>query len=217
MTAPDQLVWVAAVRRDTTYHHIDPHGLATLCGRSMRHGQSISRLRAEHELAGEECPRCTAADAGHGPADGAAQSQGTCGPAAAPAPPPAAATATDGGVTPVNDRLYEELLRPVVERFYDTARYLAWLPVTAMSRLDRAFKLGRLDALEQTGNLIAEAILVAPPDWGAMRDLALASTPDGAAATSPAAAPPHTPARVAVTTSDSGCPGGHHNLPGAAT
>lgn len=42
-------------------------------------------------------------------------------------------------------------------------------------------------------------------------------TPGGAAASSPAAAPPQTPARAAVTNSDSGCPGGHHNLPGAST
>lgn len=93
---------------------------------------------------------------------------------------------------PVNDRLFEQLLRPVVELFYATAKALAQLPAGEPYRTERAFNLGRLDALEQAGDLIAGAILVAFPDWAAMRDLALAAAADttpGTAAPSPAAVP----------------------------
>lgn len=101
MTAPDQLVWVAAVRRGITWHRIDGHGPGTVCGRSMRHGQSVSRMRATHEYAGEPCPRCTAAGSTEGfdPADGAANAGAPIHSGAAPAPSPAAAPAGEG-VTP---------------------------------------------------------------------------------------------------------------------
>ena len=88
------------------------------------------------------------------------------------------------------DRLYDELLRPVVDRFYATARSLAHLPLRESTRSTRAYRLGRLDALEEAGDLIADAIGVPFPEWTAMRGLALdASDPTGAAATSPAAEP----------------------------
>lgn len=140
-----------------------------------------------------EMVRCAFCDEGCASADGAAAPGGRLAPAAAPAPSPVSA---GEGVTPVNDRLYEELLKPIVERFYEGAKALGRLPVGDDYRTTRTFRLGQLDALEQTGDLIAEAILVACPDWAAMEELALASIPDGPAASSPAAGP-RTPGRAA--------------------
>lgn len=75
----------------------------------------------------------------------------------------------------VNDELFDVLLRPTTERFYATAKSLEQLPVAEHTRTDRAWKLARLDALAEVGDLIAEAIRVPSPLWEDMRALAAGS------------------------------------------
>lgn len=73
----------------------------------------------------------------------------------------------------VNDRLYDELLKPLVESFYETLQSLAALPVDESTRITRSWRLGRLSALEQEGDRIASVLAVACPDWETMRELAV--------------------------------------------
>lgn len=75
---------------------------------------------------------------------------------------------------PVNDRLYDKLLKPLVESYYATLQSLAALPVDESTRITRSWRLGRLSALEQEGDRIAGVLAVATPDWAAMRELAVA-------------------------------------------
>ena len=74
----------------------------------------------------------------------------------------------------VNDRLYDELLKPLVDRYYKSLQALASLPVGDDMRATRSWQLGRLDALEVEGDRIADVLEAARPDWAAMRDLAVA-------------------------------------------
>jgi hypothetical protein len=74
-----------------------------------------------------------------------------------------------------NDRLYDELLKPVVEDFYNTVTALAELPVGDDTRTTRAWRLGRLHTLEQVGNRIADVLEVAHPEWAHMRGMAVAA------------------------------------------
>jgi hypothetical protein len=75
----------------------------------------------------------------------------------------------------VNDRLYDELLVPLVDNFYQTLETLAGVPVGDRFMPRRGFLLGRLDALEVEGNRITDVLAVPHPDWAAMRDLAVES------------------------------------------
>ena len=75
----------------------------------------------------------------------------------------------------VNDRLYDELLAPLVEHYYGNLRTLAGLPRVQANQVTRAWYMGRLDALEVEGDHIADVLEVARPDWAAMRDLAVVS------------------------------------------
>ena len=72
----------------------------------------------------------------------------------------------------VNDRLFEELLRPVVDSFYNTCRALAATPPEPETRTRRAWLLARLETLEECGDRIARVIEVAEPVWEDMRALA---------------------------------------------
>jgi hypothetical protein len=69
-----------------------------------------------------------------------------------------------------NDRLYDELLVPVVEDFYNAVKALADIPVDDHNRTTRAWYISRLWALEQTGDRIADVLGVARPDWVHMRE-----------------------------------------------
>lgn len=72
----------------------------------------------------------------------------------------------------VNDRLFDELLRPIVDAFYETAQSLAALPQDDPTQIERAIMLTRPATLEEVGDLIAGVIDVAPPLWHDMRCLA---------------------------------------------
>lgn len=74
----------------------------------------------------------------------------------------------------VNDRLFDDLLRPVTDRFYETAKTLAAIRTLGDAPAwRRAFLTGQLETLQQVGTLIADTIEVAQPDWDAMREMAL--------------------------------------------
>ena len=73
----------------------------------------------------------------------------------------------------VNDRLYDELLKPVVDTYYANVKTLDRLPVD--NHITRSWYLGALSTLELTGDRIADVLDVARPDWATMRDLAVAA------------------------------------------
>jgi hypothetical protein len=77
-------------------------------------------------------------------------------------------------VTVVNDRLYDELLRPVAEDYFQTAKTVAALmSVPATADCVRALVLQeRMSTLQETGDRIAGVIEVEFPLWDDMRDLA---------------------------------------------
>lgn len=79
-------------------------------------------------------------------------------------------------MTVVNDQLYDELLRPITEMFYSSAKALDALPVGDGCNHERLWKLSRLTTLEEVGNLVADVINVPSPEWAAMRDLARAAS-----------------------------------------
>lgn len=74
----------------------------------------------------------------------------------------------------VNDRLYDELLKPVVEDYYETATAVGQLmSVPATSDVVRTLCLQeRLTVLEQTGDRIARVLELPEPLWEEMRGLA---------------------------------------------
>jgi hypothetical protein len=70
-----------------------------------------------------------------------------------------------------NDRLYDELLKPVVEDFYNAVKALAELPVGDDTQWTRAWLLSRLETLEKVGDRTADVLEVATPEWVQMRDM----------------------------------------------
>lgn len=72
----------------------------------------------------------------------------------------------------VNEPLGDELLKLVVEKFYDSARVLSDLPAGDGCNHDRIWHLSRMATLEVVGNMLADVLDVMPPDWAVMRDLA---------------------------------------------
>lgn len=70
----------------------------------------------------------------------------------------------------VNDRLYDELLKPIVEEYYDLAKAMA--EAGPESTHLRSYRLGRMHCLVEQGDRIASVLDVAPPLWGDMRALA---------------------------------------------
>ncbi|WP_045740908.1 hypothetical protein [Actinoplanes rectilineatus] len=71
-----------------------------------------------------------------------------------------------------NDRLYDELLSPVAEDYFDACRKLSALPSTADTAYQRAWLRGRLVTLAEHGNRLARVLEVPEPLWAGMQDLA---------------------------------------------
>ncbi len=90
-----------------------------------------------------------------------------------PAMPEPPAVAADPAPKTAEDRMFDEVLKPLVEQFYGAAKTTAELPGGEEFRTVRAWQLGRMDALENAGNLIAATIGVAEPLWSEMRDMAV--------------------------------------------
>lgn len=59
----------------------------------------------------------------------------------------------------------EGVFREIVDRFYRISRDLADLPVGEDVRGRRAFMLGQLDSAQHDGDLLADVLGVARPDW----------------------------------------------------
>jgi hypothetical protein len=74
----------------------------------------------------------------------------------------------------VNDRLYDELLKPVVEDYYETAETVAVLVAEPNLREGvKALTLQeRMRTLRETGDRIARVLEIAEPLWDDMRGLA---------------------------------------------
>ncbi len=74
----------------------------------------------------------------------------------------------------VNDRLYEELLKPVVEDYFETAETVAViLSEPALQGGVKALTLQeRMRTLQETGDRIARVLEIAEPLWEDMRGLA---------------------------------------------
>lgn len=73
-----------------------------------------------------------------------------------------------------NDRLYEELLKPVVEDYYETAKTVAVLLSEPALRdgMKALLMQERLRTLQETGDRIARVLEIAAPLWEDMRGLA---------------------------------------------
>lgn len=72
----------------------------------------------------------------------------------------------------VNDRLYDELLKPVADDFFRACQALSVISPTPDTAVSRSFLHGRLAVLEETGNRIADVLVVPAPLWEDMRALA---------------------------------------------
>ena len=70
-----------------------------------------------------------------------------------------------------NGRVFNDVLKPLVERFHTGAKALSEMPLDEEFRTVRAWHLGRLDELERIGDQLADAIGVARPQWEAMREI----------------------------------------------
>lgn len=68
-----------------------------------------------------------------------------------------------------NDRLYDELLAPVVEDYTTTAELLAAVPGGDSFQIRRALLRGQLLAFQRAGDRIAEVLQVACPQWDRLR------------------------------------------------
>lgn len=68
--------------------------------------------------------------------------------------------------------LYGQVLAPIAERYYSACESLAALPVGEFTRASRAWKLARIATLQECGDLLADALGVACPEWEAMRSVA---------------------------------------------
>jgi hypothetical protein len=68
--------------------------------------------------------------------------------------------------------VYGQVLAPIADRYYSAAQSLAALRVSEATRATRAWKLARLATLQECGDLLADALGVAAPEWEAMRGLA---------------------------------------------
>jgi hypothetical protein len=64
-----------------------------------------------------------------------------------------------------NDRLYDELLAPVVEDYTTTAELLAAVPRGDRFHPRRAYLEGQIEVLERTGDRIADVLEVDRPEW----------------------------------------------------
>lgn len=73
-----------------------------------------------------------------------------------------------------NCRLYDELLQPVVEDYFNACRTAAELPVTDEPANGRqhAWLRARLTTLAEHGNRLARVLEVPAPLWADMRALA---------------------------------------------
>ena len=76
----------------------------------------------------------------------------------------------------VNDRLYEELLKPVVEDYYNSAKTLGEFLSVPYFRSAENVKVTRLQerlvVLEETGDRIARVLELPEPLWEDMRGMA---------------------------------------------
>lgn len=66
------------------------------------------------------------------------------------------------------DTVYDQALKPIVEAYYATAQSLAALPVGESTRTSRGWLLGRLNGLQEAGDVLADALNVATPEWECM-------------------------------------------------
>jgi transposase len=69
------------------------------------------------------------------------------------------------------ERLFDEVLRPIADSFYDGCKALADVSDTADPSVPVAL-MARLSALQECGDRIAKALEVAEPLWDDMRGLA---------------------------------------------
>jgi hypothetical protein len=72
-----------------------------------------------------------------------------------------------------NDLLYDGVLKPLVDAYYQNLKALADLPPVESTQNARTWYLARLDLLEGEGNRVADFLQVASPEWATMRDLAV--------------------------------------------
>jgi hypothetical protein len=72
----------------------------------------------------------------------------------------------------VNDRLYDELLKPVADDFFRACQALSVIEPTTDTAVSRSFLHGRMAALEEAGNRIADVLNVPEPLWADMRAVA---------------------------------------------
>lgn len=70
----------------------------------------------------------------------------------------------------VNDRLFEELLAPVADDYYETAKSLAGSGEATSG--PRVALMARMNALQECGDRTARVLEVAAPLWDDMRGLA---------------------------------------------
>jgi hypothetical protein len=70
----------------------------------------------------------------------------------------------------VNDRLFDELLRPIVDDYYEAATALAGSENSTTG--PRSALVARMKALQECGNRTALVLEVADPLWDDIRDLA---------------------------------------------
>jgi hypothetical protein len=73
---------------------------------------------------------------------------------------------------PINDRLYDELLKPVVDAYYEAVRLHGIKREADFDKADRAWSLSRMQTLAEVGDRIADVLEVARPLWADMRALA---------------------------------------------
>ena len=72
---------------------------------------------------------------------------------------------------PANDHLFDELLRPIVDEFYETAKTLAKYPDNPDTALGRIALLTRMNTLQECGDRTAQVLGFAEPLWDDMRGL----------------------------------------------
>jgi hypothetical protein len=73
---------------------------------------------------------------------------------------------------PANDRLFDELLRPVLDDFCDTAKAYSHFPSESVDGPTQIGLLVRLSTLQEVGDRIARVLGVPEPLWEDMRVMA---------------------------------------------
>ncbi|MGX6605605.1 hypothetical protein ACWKSP_26255 [Micromonosporaceae bacterium Da 78-11] len=72
----------------------------------------------------------------------------------------------------VNDRLFDELVKPITEDYWTTARVLAMTPCDTQHTVAWMVSKERMRTLEECGTRTAQAVEVAEPLWEDMRAMA---------------------------------------------